>query len=75
MRGQGTGKAVCNFGLSAIPHGLLSMFYAVSECVLQMFMVVSQATGRPLSVRATFEKGLPATNRRHQPAPIEMQRI
>lgn len=34
---------------------------------LQMFMVVSQAIGRPLSIRATFERGLPA--------PIEMQRI
>ncbi|KRD60299.1 hypothetical protein IB265_15905 [Ensifer sp. ENS10] len=42
---------------------------------LQMFMVVSHATGRPLSIRATFERGLPATNWRHQPAPIEMQRI
>ncbi|WDZ80565.1 hypothetical protein PWG15_22550 (plasmid) [Ensifer adhaerens] len=42
---------------------------------LQMFMVVSQAAGRPLSIRATFERGLPAMNRRPQPAPIEMQRI
>ncbi len=75
MRGQAARKAVCNFGLSAIPHGLLSVFYAASECVLQMFMVVSQATGWPLSIRATFERGLPATNWRPQSAPIEMQRI
>ena len=42
---------------------------------MQMFMVVPQATGRPVSIRATFERGLPATNGRHEAAPTEMQRI
>ncbi|OCP02804.1 hypothetical protein BC374_12775 [Ensifer sp. LC13] len=40
---------------------------------LQMFMVVSQADGAPLSIRVTFEKGLPSN--RHQELPAETHRI